>query len=305
MLDLAIAFVISNVWTIGFLIAAIYNYCYRPEHKPITHFALFASVIFAFAHITYSQWLAYLYEPVKVHYLYLAISTLVLTLLAYFYNKIRGFVFHWQIKLAIGLLLLELALTLMVHVDRNVVALNASTAINYGRDKAWWLWDIRTILSHLNNVIILTSLFLPVGLFTRSNLSPDEQDIAFTGNYAHADNVVPIAPHQFENQVRLTTCDGFRTLTSETYIKEVDQAYNRVEAIQDLIRAMPEGKSKTTALQFAFTASELITEQDQSKVDYIQSITLLCDRARDLALYTHPPSTKKNVGLPNQLEQHI
>lgn len=305
MLDLAIAFVISNVWTIGFLTAAVYNYCFRPEHKPITHFALFASVIFAFAHITYSQWLAYLYEPIKIHYIYLAVSTLVLITLAFVYNKMRGFVFHWQIKLAIGLLLLELLLTIMVHIDRNLIAINSGIGVNYERDKAWWLWDIRTILSHLNNVIILTSLFLPVGLFTKTEDEKDDSNVDFQKDYSDIENVVPFASSQPQDQVKLSTCNGFRTLSSDKYIKEVDSAYNRVEAIQDLIRAMPDGKNKATALQFAYTASELITEHDQSKVDYIQSITLLCDRARDLALYTHPPSSNKKVRIPNQLEQHV
>ncbi|MCY7294289.1 hypothetical protein [Alteromonas sp. a30] len=303
-MDLAIAFVISNIWTIGFLIAAVYNQSFRPEHKPITHFALFAAVIFALAHLAFSQWIAFLHEPIKIHYLYLAFSALVLAVTPLIYNRIRGFVFHWQLKLAMGLLVFDLILTFLVHIDRNVIALNTGVGVNYERGSAWWLWDVRTILSHLFNTIIFVSLFLPVGLFTK-NKSTEEADINFNGEYANIDNVIPMPQTPSSNLVKLSIGNGFRTLSTEAYLKEVDQAYNRVEAIQDLIHAMPEGDKKITASQFVFTASELITEQDHSKTDYIQSINLLCDKARDLALYSYPPGEKRNVELTSRLEQHI
>lgn len=305
MLDLAIAFVASNIWTIGFLVAAIYNHFLRPEHKPITQMAMLTALIFAVAHIAYTQWVALAPHPTEVHYLYLASSALILAIALYFHNKSQGFIFYWPLKLAIGLMLLEVVLTLLVHVDRNIFALNGESQPNFFREASWWLWEIRTTLSHVNNVVILASLFLPVSLLSKlKNLNDDDTTNAEVDT--RSNNVIELNQPKPLRMVQLSTLNGYRNIPADIYIKEVDQAYSRVEAIQDLIDAMSEGEAKETAKQFAYTASELITRHDQSKVDYLHSIHLLCNKARDCALYmTDEDSDPKIEVHKNNGEQRV
>lgn len=286
MLELAIAFIASNIWTIGFLIAAIYNHFLRPEHKSITHMALLTVFIFAIAHITYSQWVSQASEPVKIHYIYLASSAIFLASALFVHNKTAGFVFYWPIKMAIGLMLFEAFLTLLVHVDRNIIALNFNSHPNFNRDHNWWLWTLRTSVSHINNILILISLFLPLSLLSKNKIP----------------SIVALEQPKQSSIVQLSTHNGYRTIPVDLYIQEIDQAYNRVEAIQDLVNAMPEGEAKEKANQYSYTASELITRQDQSKIDHMHSINLLCNKARDCALYIDHlcPTEKLSVSKKNR-----
>ena len=278
MLDLAIAFVVSNIWTIGFLFAALYNFYLRREHTPIIHTALITAAIFAIAHIIFIQYISKVEDRLSIHYLYLASSAFALALAVFINNKRKGFVFYWQLKLIIALMFIECFVTVCIHIDRNIYALNGAIIPNADRDNSWWLWSLRNILSHVNNIVMLISLFLPVSLTYRIR---NYNEITQT----NASNIYPLnAPNQ-PRVVQLKTKVGHRNLTAETYIKEIDNAYNRVEGIQDLIDAMEPSEAKETANQFAYTASELITRQDHSKTDFMKSIDLLCDNARDYAIY--------------------
>lgn len=291
MLDLALSFFFSNIWIISLLGIAIYNNFFRPEHTPIIHMALITATVYAISHIFYSQWVSQ--HPVlkEVHYLYLAGAAALLALWIYLNNKLHGFVFYWPVKLLITMMVVEVILDILLHIDRNIVALNGMPYPNEAKENAWWLWTLRNIIFNLDNLIILVSMVLPVSLLTEKK-SPKNYELL------EAKNVIPIKQPEPSRIVQLSTTNGYRNIPAEVYLKEVDNAYNRVEGIQDLIDAMPEGEAKETAKQYAYTASELITRHDQSKFDYLDSIHLLCDRARDFAVYSdhvNPKEKLKNI----------
>lgn len=290
MLDLAVSFFFSNIWTIAFLSVAIYNYLCRPEHKPIIHAAFLTAVIFALSHIIYAQWISKLPNAAAIHYLYLASSAAVLACAIYVNNKMRGFVFHWPIKLAIALMTIEVVLDVLLHIDRNVLALNGSHSPNFAREQIWWLWTFRVIVFNINNIVILIGFCLPISLLVKSNQhkqalqTTDEKVKSASAEDEITNNVFPI--NQFSPQmVRLSTTGGYRSILISEYLKEVDQAYTKIDYTKDLIEAMPRSEKKLAARQCLQAASELISKHDQAKIDYIYTVHLLCESARDLALY--------------------
>ncbi|UAA38126.1 hypothetical protein KIH87_15750 [Paraneptunicella aestuarii] len=296
MLDLAIAFVVSNVWIIGFFVASLYNYYLRPEHTPIIHVAFITVVVFALSHIAYSQWVSVAPDKLKVHYLYLSSSAFLLASTIYLNTKRKGFIFYWPIRLIIGLMLFETLITLLIHIDRNIFPLNGAQAPNVDKENSWWLWSFRNLLSHVNNIVMLISLFLPVSLVSKIKNYNQVTE-------ANAPNVYILNTSEHPRIVQLNTKPGFRNLHSEQYIKEIDNAYARVENIQDLIDAMPQGEAKNAANQFAYTASELITRQDQSKMDFMKSITLLCDNARDYAIYVEKQEEAEQLKIQEKAQE--
>lgn len=293
MLDIALSFIFSNLWTISFLLVALYNYYFRPEHKPVIHVALITAGIFAVSHITYIQWIAPHPELVKIHYVYLASSAALLASTIFVYTKWKGFIFHWPIKLTIALMLIEVTLDVLLHIDRNIMALNGAELPNTTREHAWWLWSVRNAFFTMDNVVILISLVLPVGILSKRHPITETD----------AGNVYILNTSEHPRIVQLSSKSGFRNLHSEQYIKEIDNAYARVENIQDLIDAMPQGEAKNTASQFAYTASELITRQDQSKMDFMKSITLLCDNARDYAIYVEKRKEAELLKMPEKTQE--
>lgn len=292
MLDLAVSFFFSNIWTIAFLSVAIYNHLCRPGHKPIIHAALLTAAIFAISHIIYAQWISHLANTASVHYLYLAGSASLLASAIYLNNRIRGFVLYWPVKLAIALMCIEIVLDLLLHIDRNVLALNGSQAPNHAREQIWWLWTFRVIVFNINNVVILVSFCLPISLLanTQNNSKSLPARLRKTSSSCEDEqqlttNVYPLHQLNDSQMVRLSTTGGYRSISIEDYLKEVDQAYTKIDYTKDLIEAMPRSEKKLAARQCLQAASELISKHDQAKIDYIYTVHLLCEAARDLALY--------------------
>lgn len=321
MLDLAVSFFFSNIWTIAFLSVAIYNHLCRPGHKPIIHAALLTAAIFAISHIIYAQWISHLADTASIHYLYLAGSASLLASAIYVNNRMRGFVLYWPVKLAIALMCVEVVLDLLLHVDRNVVALNGSQAPNYAREQIWWLWTFRVIVFNINNVVILVSFCLPISLLAtkqnRSKTLPAKlQETMYSSRFSSlsssisttmpsseeaplSSNVYPLHQLNAEPVVRLSTTGGYRNISIEDYLKEVDQAYTKIDYTKDLIEAMPRSEKKLAARQCLQAASELISKHDQAKIDYIYTVHLLCEAARDLALYEKKADDNSSFPLKN------
>ena len=274
MLDLSLSFIFSNIWTMCFLAVGVYNLWQRPDHKPIIHAAMIIATMFAVSHIVYVEWLVRHPFLVQIHYLYLALSAFSLIIILFSYIKFKGFIFYWPIKLTIILMLVEVVLDVLLHIDRNILALNGAATPNISKEDAWWLWSLRSVVFTMDNVIILVSMILPVSLVKRHHGIEET-----TSN-----NVVALNASGESRIVQLETPSGYRNLSSASYLQEIDQAYKRVDCLQDLINAMPDGKTKNIVAQYTFTASELITRQDQSKIDFIHSIHLLCDYAAKQAL---------------------
>lgn len=305
MLGLAVSFFFSNIWTIAFLSVAIYNYRYRPEHKSIIHAALLTATTFAISHIIYAQWISQLSNTASVHYLYLAGSAALLACAIYINNRIRGFTLHWPVKLAIALMCFEVILDLLLHIDRNVLALNGSRSPNYAREQIWWLWILRVVVFNINNIIILVSFCLPISLLAqlrndKKSLSVSTKDTSNAGlaKNTFTSNIYPL--HQFNSEptVRLSTTGGYRDISITDYLKEVDQAYIKIDDTKDLIEAMARNEKKLAARQCLQAASELISKHDQTKTDYIYTVHLLCEAARDLALYEKKSSSNNGNDYP-------
>ena len=305
MLGLAVSFFFSNIWTIAFLSVAIYNYLYRPEHKSIIHAALLTATTFAVSNIIYAQWISQLSDTASVHYLYLAGSAALLASAIYINNRIRGFTLHWPVKLAIALMCVEVVLDLLLHIDRNVLALNGSLSPNYAREQIWWLWILRVVVFNINNIVILVSFCVPISLLAQlrngtKSLPVNLENISNTDFAEHTltSNVYPLHQLNPEHMVRLSTTGGYRDISIEDYLREVDQAYSKIDDTKDLIEVMTRNEKKLAARQCLQAASELISKHDQTKTDYIYTVHLLCEAARDLALYEKKPSSNNGNDYP-------
>lgn len=247
MLDYAVAFIIGNVWSICFLCAGLYNFYFRKEYKPIIHMSLVLAGTYGLTQIIYSQFIVPQENLYAIFYLYWASACGFVALCLAADHHIKGYVFHWPIKLAIALLLIELFLSICMHIDRNIVALNGSMKPNAQLEDAWWLWTIRNVVVNLDNVFILFSVLIPFRAFRSGR-------------------------------------DVYKT---EFTCMQMEKAFKRIRILEDIIFIMPTGINKAQAYQCIESAKYLLEQWglEGENRRHLYSANVLCDRARALALY--------------------
>ncbi len=247
MIDYTVGFLIDNIWSVCFLIAAFYNFYFRREYKPIIHMSLILSGIFGLSRIVYLQIILPQENLFEIYYLYWAGTIFLVSAWLVIDHHIKGFAFHWPIKMAIGLLLIEVVLHLAVHIDRNIVALNGSLSPNQNLDNGWWLWAVRNVFISLDNMLILASVLLPFKAFHSKD---DIYKTRFSG-------------------------------------MQMEKAFKRVDMLEDIIYIMPNGINKAHASQCLESARLLLTQWGGGGEDrsHLYCANVLCDRARVLALY--------------------
>ena len=264
MIDYALGFIADNVWILCFLAAGLYNAYVRKDYKPIFHLSIVLAVSFSVVKIVYSKFILPLENLYEIYYLYWAASSIFIAIAISTDHQIRGYSFHWPIKLAISLLLLEMLLNVLVHVDRNVMALNGAAKPNLNLDNAWWLWSLRNYLLNLDNFFIILSLVFPYKAFR---------------------NAQNIYKHQFSSI-------------------QMDRTFKRIELLEDAIYTMPAGLRKTHAHQCITSARFLLEQWGLKGEDrqHLYCANILCDRARHLAFYTEAVPIKDIEGFEGASE---
>jgi len=255
MADYSLGFILDNIWIICFLTAGLYNVYFRREYKPIIHLSFVIAGALGVSKIVYTQII--LPEPNlrEIYYLYWAGASLLTVGIVSIDHQIKGYAFHWPVKLAISLFLIEILLNLAVHLDRNVVALNGMLSPNQNLENAWWLWGVRNTFLYLDNLLIIASLVFPYK--------------AFKG-------VDDIYKHKYGSS-------------------EMDRAFKRVELLENIMHIMPNSLKKAHAYQCVESARFLLEQWDSQGEDrrHLYSANTLCDRARYLAFTSDDVSMEK------------
>lgn len=171
MVDVAVGFVIDQAWTIIFLITALYNRFLRKECHEAFHLSLVMACGIAISQQVYIHWIFTFEYLIEIYYLYWAFISCLMALILSLLIKFNKYIFDWPIKIAVGLLLLEILLNLLVHVDRNFFALNSSNTPNISGDDSWWLWSLRNLTLNTNNVLILISSVIPMNPISKLLIS--------------------------------------------------------------------------------------------------------------------------------------
>ncbi|UAA39628.1 hypothetical protein KIH87_04520 [Paraneptunicella aestuarii] len=255
MFDYAVGFVIDNVWVLVYLIAGFYGFYTKRLYRPFLHTIFTLAITFGLSRIIYSQFLLPLDNLYQFYYLYWAAACGAIVLILAIDHHLSGFVYHWPLKLTMGLLLIAMSLHIAVHIDRNIVALNGALEPNLHLKDAWWLWAVRNIFVSLDNVLILASLLFPYKAFRSSE-------------------------------------DIYRIPVS---VMQMDKVCDRVESLEKMLMTMPNGLNKAHAFQCVNSARTLLNLWGSGGEDrsHIYSANLLCDRARDLAIYTEKALEKR------------
>ena len=138
-------------------LATMYNHFKgRNELFKSSAFVLF---IYAVAHLGNTLWLAHLplQEQIAIHYLYYAAAAGILAVGLFFINRQK---MRMIMALTIGLLAIEVLLGYLVHIDRNVIALNGAIAPNTAGNSGWLLWDLITFVSIFSTFTVILALSL-------------------------------------------------------------------------------------------------------------------------------------------------
>lgn len=246
MIGYAIGFIIGNVWAIAFMLAAVYNFYFRNEQKPIFYLALLMAGSLGVSQYVYSNWLLFQNDLVEIYYLYWAMASCCIVFAMFVTTKLCRHVFLWPISLAMCLHLMEVVLNITVHIDRNIVALNSSLVANTDLSQSWWLWGVRNSLINFNNVLILATTVVPLSLFSN-------------------------------------TAQKFSRYYSSAYM---EQSFRRIKTLRELVWVMPDGITKDNAWQCLESAELLLMQWNGNGEDrsHVYCANLLCDRARVLAL---------------------
>lgn len=152
-----LAFVLSLGWVLLLIGATVLNYL--KGRTPLFYSSVFVLAIYAITHLVNVQWLMNMpaIESVKIHYLLFSCAAAIVGIGLFWIN--RNNITH-MMGLAIFLLGLEAILIFAVHVDRNVMALNFNLTPNLTDGRHWFLWDIKNVISTLNNFVVVSAVVL-------------------------------------------------------------------------------------------------------------------------------------------------
>ncbi|MCY7297409.1 hypothetical protein [Alteromonas sp. a30] len=156
-MSISLAFALSLLWVLLLVGACVLNYTKSRDN--LYRSSLFVLFMYAAGHFTYSIWLmpTYSAELVKVHYLFSAAMQGIVAFGLFFINRKK---LTLMMGLTVILFALETILTYAVHIDRNVMALNGAAEPNMLKQQAWFLWDMRNIISTVNSFTVLVAVVL-------------------------------------------------------------------------------------------------------------------------------------------------
>ncbi len=156
-MSISLAFALSLLWILLLIGACVLNYTKSRDN--LYRSSLFVLFMYAATHFINSTWLIPLpsVELVKVHYLFFAAIQGIIAAGLFYLNRKKLTV---MMGLTVFLFALEALLTYAVHVDRNVMALNGAAEPNMLKQQAWFLWDIKNIISTISSFTVLVAVVL-------------------------------------------------------------------------------------------------------------------------------------------------
>lgn len=254
MLSLATAFVINNIWTLLLGVAFIFNAVQRKDNKPIYYTNLILVVGFALPAIMYAQIVVNVSPLVPIYYLYWAFVNALIVGFLYWSTRANHWPFYSAIKIIMLCITIDVILNLVLHVDRNIIALNGGSTPNFNKESTWSLWTARNVVSNINNGIILFSVLVPFP----SRLK------RFNGVFKQLLNVIDIKNYTKSNSI-----------------------VQRIDTIKSMIQ---QSNNNQLANDYLAAAQELTHRANETQQDFSKPIDLLLKSAANEAL---KPATDK------------
>ena len=274
-MDNVTAFLLDTIWIVSFALAMFYNIARRIDLKPIIWLAGVLAAVYALNHIatallfdgkTFSQ-------HVTFQYVLWSMACMLIMLAMLVFKVVTQMRLYWVTWAVFTLLAVDILGNALMHIDQNIMGLNDFGAPNivWSQDR-WWLWYWYSAQSNINNVLMLTVLFLPVGM--EVNLMKQ------------VDNI---------KKVFKSLLNGFNFFR---FVGGLNTAYSRVDVIQDMIDAMP-AEQRTQAQSLLGSAKELLYRQDETGVDHLEGVNLLLDAAAHVALHNSAATSMQPVPVLN------
>lgn len=270
-MDNITAFLLDTIWIVSFTLAMIYNIVRRGDLKPVIWLAAILAAVYALNHTA----TAFLFdgrtfrEHVTFQYILWSGACLLIVLSVLAFRFVTNTRLYWVTYVVFIALAIDVLGNVLMHVDQNIVGLNdlGSPNLFWSKDR-WWLWYWYSAQSNINNAVMLTVLFLPVGM--EINLMKQTSNI---------------------KKVFKSLLNGFNFFR---FVGGLNTAYNRVDVIQDMIDAMP-AEQRPQAQSLLVSAKELLYRQDETGVDHLEGAHLLLDAAAHVALHCPAPSYTQSV----------
>ena len=272
-MDNVVAFLLDTIWIVLFALAMLYNIARRSDLKPVIWLAGILAVCYAFNHAVTAA--AFDGKPFSEHvtfqYILWSAACLLIILSVLATKLITNTRLYWVAKLVIVLLCVDIIGNVLMHVDQNIVGLNDFGApnINWDSDR-WGLWYWYSVQSNINNALMFSVLFFPVGV---------EGSLM-----RQASNV---------KRVFKSLLNGFNFFSG---IGGLNGAYNRLAVITDMIDAMPVHE-RGQALGLLVSAQELIYRMDETDTCHLDGINLLLDGAAHCSMHCPAATAPVEVAL--------
>jgi hypothetical protein len=248
MLALTEAFLLNNMWTLLLLAAFTFNIKQRQDNKPIMYANLILVCGFALPGIIYAQYIVQLTPLLPVFYLYWAGVNAAIVVVIYALLRLKGWPIYAGVKVVIVCLVIDFLFNLLLHVDRNIMALNGQALPNATKAGAWGLWVLRNAISNINNGVIVVCVLAPFKPKLKGGNSVFKQLL----------NVVDISRYKQGNAIT-----------------------QRVDTMHAMVEQTP---NNTNAMGYLTAAQELIYRADETQKDFTNAIGLLLDAAAYEAL---------------------
>jgi hypothetical protein len=258
MLSLATAFIINNIWTLLLGVAFIFNAIQRKDIKPIYYTSLILVMGFAIPAMIYAQKIVNISPLLSVYYLYWAAVNACIVLAIVLTIKLNRWPMYTIIKLLLVCLSIDVAFNLLLHIDRNIMALNGNAVPNMGKENVWELWVLRNTFSSVSNFIMLIGVTLPL-----TSRLKGAKDV-----FKQLLNVIDIRQYRAENRTEL-----------------------RIEIIESIIK---QSANQNDSKQYLDAAKELMYRADETQTNFNKPIELLLDAAAHSA-YKAPVGTPQKA----------
>lgn len=156
-MSLSLAFLINQFWIIALLGIAVFNY--KKGRKALMFSSLFVLALYAITQLVNANWLLKLDDlsQLQTHYLFFGGAVSFAAMGLFWLNRHNVTL---MMGITIALFALEAFLTYAIHIDRNIIALNGNAAPNLYHTQQWWLWDMQSATSVINNVTVLIAVSL-------------------------------------------------------------------------------------------------------------------------------------------------
>ncbi|GAB2933714.1 hypothetical protein GCM10027181_36090 [Rheinheimera gaetbuli] len=272
-MDNLVAFFFDTIWIVSFALAMVYNIARRSDLKPVIWLAGILTVCYAVNHaVTAAVFDGKAFsEHITFQYVLWSAACGFIVAAVLLAKVLTSTRLYWMAKVVIGLLCVDTAGNILMHVDQNIVALNDWGPLNndWANDR-WALWYWYSAQSNINNALMLSVLFFPVGV---------------EGALMRQANNI--------KRVFKSLLNGFNFFSG---IGGLNGAYNRITVITDMIEAMPESE-RHQASNFLTSAQELIYRMDETGQCHLEGINLLLDAAAHCAMHCPASASSTNIAL--------